>query len=317
MEWTQAKIYTTTAGADCVAGALVGAGVNGFAVEDAQDFEEFLSGTTVHWDMVDESLMRLKDCETSVTFYLPQNPQGADMLLDIRRRMEELPALCPGIDLGSLRMEFHDIDEEDWANEWKKYYHPTPVGDKLLVCPSWEQEGGDGRIRVVLNPGMAFGTGQHHTTRLCMELLEQLVAPGMKVFDVGCGSGILAVTGVLLGAGSAVGIDIDQMAAKIAYENAALNGVKDKVRFYCGDLRSTREQTAGRYEIVCMNIVADVIISLLEGVRSYIAPGGCLLLSGIIDTREQDVLHALEQHGYRVQQRLEDGGWVALRCIVG
>ncbi len=314
MEWTQAKIYTTTEGADCVCGMLVGAGINGFSIEDAKDFEEFLTDTTVHWDMVDESLLRLKDCETCVTFYLPRNPQGADMLLEIRRRIKELPSLCPGIDLGRLFMELSDINEEDWANEWKKYYHPTPVGERLLICPCWEQKEEAGRIPVILNPGMAFGTGQHNTTRLCMELLEQQIKPGMQVFDVGCGSGILAITGVLLGAKSAVGIDIDEMAVKIAYENAELNGVKDKVRFYCGDLLSTKEQTAGEYDVVCMNIVADVIISLLSEIGSRMAPGGCLLLSGIIDTREQDVLDALKGEGFAVKERLEDGGWVALRC---
>ncbi|MDF2567351.1 MAG: ribosomal protein methyltransferase [Oscillospiraceae bacterium] len=315
MEWIQATIYTTTQAVDIVSGALLQVGINGFAIEDANDFKEFLTDTTINWDYVDEDLMRLEHCETNVKFYLTKNPQGSDMLSDVKSKLLSLKDLSPDLDFGRLELELDSIHEEDWANAWKEYYHPTKVGEKLVICPSWEDyKASDGETKIVLNPGMAFGTGQHNTTRLCMELLEKYVSDGIKVFDVGCGSGILAVTAVLLGAKSAIGIDIDELAAKIGAENAALNNVSDQVQFYCGDLSSTRDQTKGKYEIICMNIVADVIISLWCGIKPYMSENGRLLLSGIIDEREQDVIDALCQNGLSIESRLIDGGWVALEC---
>lgn len=313
MNWTEVKIYTTTAGIDPLTGSMLDLGLQGFMIEDAQDFDEFLHDTTPHWDYVDQAVMeKMKDCETCVTIYVADNPQGMEELMQVRQILARLKAQNPDGKYGRLELEMKDVDEEDWSNAWKKYYHPVQVGEHLVVCPSWEAyDRKPDEVVLTLNPGMAFGTGTHDTTRLCMELLEKYITPQDTVLDVGCGSGILAITAALLGANKIIGCDIDEVAVKVAGENAALNGVQDRIAFHQGDLTS---QVEGSFQIICANIVADVIIRLSEDAGRYLAKDGIFITSGIIDTREQDVLDALEQNGFQVIERRTSGGWVALAC---
>lgn len=313
MNWTEVKIYTTTAGIDPLTGSMLDLGLQGFMIEDAQDFDEFLHDTTPHWDYVDQAVMeKMKDCETCVTIYVADNPQGMEELMQVRQILARLKAQDPDGKYGRLELEMKDVDEEDWSNAWKKYYHPVQVGEHLVVCPSWEAyDRQPDDVVLTLNPGMAFGTGTHDTTRLCMELLEKYITPQDMVLDVGCGSGILAITAALLGANKIIGCDIDEVAVKVAGENAALNGVQDRIAFHQGDLTS---QVEGSFQIICANIVADVIIRLSEDAGRYLAKDGIFITSGIIDTREQDVLNALEQNGFQVIERRTSGGWVALAC---
>ena len=313
MNWTEVKIYTTTAGIDPLTGSMLDLGLQGFMIEDAQDFDEFLHDTTPHWDYVDQAVMeKMKDCETCVTIYVADNPQGMEELMQVRQILARLKAQDPDGKYGRLELEMKDVDEEDWSNAWKKYYHPVQVGEHLVVCPSWEAyDRKPDEVVLTLNPGMAFGTGTHDTTRLCMELLEKYITPQDTVLDVGCGSGILAITAALLGANRIIGCDIDEVAVKVAGENAALNGVQDRIAFHQGDLTS---QVEGSFQIICANIVADVIIRLGEDAGRYLAKDGIFITSGIIDTREQDVLNALEQNGFQVIERRTSGGWVALAC---
>ena len=313
MNWTEVKIYTTTAGIDPLTGSMLDLGLQGFMIEDAQDFDEFLHDTTPHWDYVDQAVMeKMKDCETCVTIYVADNPQGMEELVQVRQILARLKAQDPDGKYGRLELEMKDVDEEDWSNAWKKYYHPVQVGEHLVVCPSWEAyDRQPDDVVLTLNPGMAFGTGTHDTTRLCMELLEKYITPQDTVLDVGCGSGILAITAALLGANKIIGCDIDEVAVKVAGENAALNGVQDRIAFHQGDLTS---QVEGSFQIICANIVADVIIRLSEDAGRYLAKDGIFITSGIIDTREQDVLNALEQNGFQVIERRTSGGWVALAC---
>lgn len=313
MNWTEVRIYTTTAGIDPLTGSMLDLGLQGFMIEDAQDFDEFLHDTTPHWDYVDQAVMeKMKDCETCVTIYVADNPQGMEELAQVRQILARLKAQDPDGKYGRLELEMKDVDEEDWSNAWKKYYHPVQVGEHLVVCPSWEAyDRQPDDVVLTLNPGMAFGTGTHDTTRLCMELLEKYITPQDTVLDVGCGSGILAITAALLGANKIIGCDIDEVAVKVAGENAALNGVQDRIAFHQGDLTS---QVEGSFQIICANIVADVIIRLSEDAGRYLAKDGIFITSGIIDTREQDVLNALEQNGFQVIERRTSGGWVALAC---
>lgn len=232
--------------------------------------------------------------------------------MQVRQILARLKAQDPDGKYGRLELEMKDVDEEDWSNAWKKYYHPVQVGEHLVVCPSWEAyDRQPDDVVLTLNPGMAFGTGTHDTTRLCMELLEKYITPQDTVLDVGCGSGILAITAALLGANKIIGCDIDEVAVKVAGENAALNGVQDRIAFHQGDLTS---QVEGSFQIICANIVADVIIRLSKDAGRYLAKDGIFITSGIIDTREQDVLNALEQNGFQVIERRTSGGWVALAC---
>ena len=313
MNWTEVKIYTTTAGIDPLTGSMLDLGLQGFMIEDAQDFDEFLHDTTPHWDYVDQAVMeKMKDCETCVTIYVADNPQWMEELMQVRQILARLKAQDQDGKYGRLELEMKDVDEEDWSNAWKKYYHPVQVGEHLVVCPSWEAyDRQPDDVVLTLNPGMAFGTGTHDTTRLCMELLEKYITPQDTVLDVGCGSGILAITAALLGANKIIGCDIDEVAVKVAGENAALNGVQDRIAFHQGDLTS---QVEGSFQIICANIVADVIIRLSEDAGRYLAKDGIFITSGIIDTREQDVLNALEQNGFQVIERRTSGGWVALAC---
>lgn len=314
MDYKQITIYTTTQGIDIVSGYLTMHGVRGVVIEDSADFNAFLEDTTIHWDYVEDELMKKKEVETNVAFYLPENIQGQETFLAIRSGLEALRTENPAVDLGRLAIETNQVNEEDWSTAWKAYYHPTKIGKKLVVVPCWEEYTPSPReVPVILDPGMAFGTGTHETTRLCMQLLEDCVGPDTRMLDVGTGSGILAITALLLGAQEAVGVDIDALAVKIAGENAALNGVGDKVRFLCGDLT---EQISGAYDVICANIVADVIIRLADDVTSFMHPGSVLLVSGIIEERCDEVRGVLEGKGLSAAETRTENGWAAIRLFL-
>ena len=312
MEWTEVSIYTSSEGVELLCGKLLELGINGFAVEDARDFEEFLSQTTPHWDYVDDSLLSLRQAETRVIVYLPQNAQGAQMLAAVSAMVRQLKDTDDSQRMGRLELSCGSLREEDWENNWKQYYKPLRVGKRLVIVPCWENYARqEGDVLLTLDPGMAFGTGTHATTRLCLELLEQSVTPGCTILDVGCGSGILSIGGVLLGAARADGVDIDHLAVKIAGENAALNQVEHKVHFVQGDLT---EKISGQYDIICANIVADVIIRLCPDIPRFLKSGGVFLASGIIDERAVEVEKAIDACGLAIVQRREEDGWVALLC---
>lgn len=309
--WSEVTIYTTTAGIDILGGFLIAHGIKGHVIEDSSDFCEFLEGTTTHWDYVDDSLMALKDRESNVKFYLPDNLQGIEAFNQIKASLEGLREINKGIDLGRLAIEVGNVNEEDWSTAWKKYYHPTKIGQRLVVVPCWEDYTlKDGEVRVTLDPGMAFGTGTHETTRLCMQLLEEVVKPNTSMLDIGTGSGILAITALLLGAKAAVGVDIDELSVKIAQENADLNHVGEQIKLVCGDLT---DKISGRYDVLCANIVADVIIRLSRDIKQFMHENSVLLVSGIIDERCDEVVEALESQGLALEQSVTENGWVAMR----
>ena len=298
--WTELKIKVPAPQAD-IAGAIANMVVPyGIYMEDYSHLEEEAL-EIAHIDLIDEELLQ-KDREHAIIhiYISPEaNPAEAVSFLEERFQAERIP----------YEIDRDSCVEEDWINNWKKYFKPIPVGEKLLVRPTWEEvKDSGGRIVLDLDPGLAFGTGTHETTRLCMELLEKYVQPGMDVLDVGCGSGILSVAALLLGAGKAVGVDIDELAVKTAVENAEINHVADRFTGICGNLT---DKVTGKYDIVVANIVADVIIMLTKDVEQFMKPDTVYLMSGIIDTREQDVLAAVEQH-FEIIDRKEEKGWVAL-----
>ncbi len=314
MNWKEIRIYTTTEAIDIVSGYLVTCGITGFAIEDAEDFSAFLTDTTIHWDYVEESLMEKTRQPTAIVIYLEDNLTGMETLRNVRAGLDSLREQNPAVDLGSLELSFGDIAEEDWSNAWKQYYHPQNIGKRLVVCPVWEKvELTQDQVQVTLDPGLAFGTGSHETTRLCMTLLEEVVKGEEQVLDIGTGSGILAITALRLGAKDAVGVDIDPVAVKIAGENAELNQVEDRCTFLCGDLV---EQVQGKYDIICANIVADVIIRLSETVQQFMHENTKLIVSGIIDTRADEVHDALIASGLKVLKRLEENGWCSMLLML-
>lgn len=318
MEWTEVNIYTETAGIDLLCSKLMDIGIKGFVIQDADDFNEFLENKNGQWDYIDEDLMGLSQCETRITVYLPANSQGADMLSSIRTMLAELKASDSDNAYGRLEAELSSIREEDWANNWKQYFKPIKVGEKLVIKPSWEDYDEDGkRIILEIDPASSFGTGQHHTTRLCLELLEKSLNAGDKLLDMGCGSGILSIGAMLLGAESAVAVDIEQNAAATAMENALKNHISsEKYKTYYGNIL-TDEKLADeidcKYDIITANIVADVLIAMKEFFVRYLKKGGTLIVSGIIEERMHEVIEALESVGFSSPEANVKEGWAAVR----
>ncbi|MCI8622096.1 MAG: 50S ribosomal protein L11 methyltransferase [Provencibacterium sp.] len=320
MEWKQVRIYTTHEGIEPVAAVLLDLGAGGYTVEDAQDFEQFLKKEGPHWDYVDESLDYLRDCETSLTAYLADNAQGARQFSQLLEALERLRALDTEHAWGRLMAECGQIREEDWADNWKQYFKPISVGKRLMVKPTWEQlPDAGGRAVLEIDPSASFGTGTHHTTRLCLELLEETVHGGEAVLDMGCGSGILGIAAMLLGASEVTAVDIDENAVRIAQENYRQNRIpEESLHAFCGDATRDGELRgricARRYPIVLANIVADVILSMLDILTACLEEGGVMLLSGIITEREEDIQQGLRHARLQVCGRREQGGWVAL-CV--
>lgn len=274
----------------------------GIYVEDYSDLENVV-WNIAHVDLIEQELLERDRTHSLIHVYIKQEKTAAECSEFIAARLD-----AEGIE---HEISIAGVNEEDWANNWKQYYHTQRIGKRIVVTPSWEEytpTGDDVQMR--LDPGMAFGTGTHDTTRLCLELLEECVTSETRILDVGTGSGILSVGGVLLGAPSALGVDIDPVAVKVANENAEINEVSDKTEFVCGDLT---DKVHGKFEIVTANIVADVIIRLLGTVKNYLLKGGVLIVSGIIDTRADEVENACHEAGFVTEKRLEHGGWVAIK----
>ncbi|MBQ7959431.1 MAG: 50S ribosomal protein L11 methyltransferase [Oscillospiraceae bacterium] len=317
MNWIEVNIFTATAGIEAVCGCLLTIGITGFVIKDAQDFEDFLEDKTGNWDYIDDDLMNLKDCETSVTVYLPDNAQGKEMFDSIKSELSRLKEIDEENLFGRLEYEFKNVCEEDWANNWKQYFKPLCVGDKLLIKPSWEEApADDNRIILEIDPASSFGTGQHNTTQLCLELLEKNINGNEKVLDLGCGSGILSIAAILLGADYCTAVDIDENSVKIAKENAEKNNIpKEKYTAYCGNVITDNElvKTIGNgYKIVVANIVADVLIGMSDLFSDFLTDDGILIMSGIIVERKDEVIEAVENQGFRVISVAEKDGWAAV-----
>ena len=298
--WTEVKIEVPADRLD-LAGDIANMVVPyGIYIEDYSDLEAEAM-EIAHIDLIDEELLSKDRSKAVIHVYIsPEaNPAEAISFLEERYQAEGIP---------------HEIScascvKEDWINNWKKYFKPIPVGEKLLIRPIWEENfNAAGRTVLDLEPGLAFGTGTHETTRLCLELLEKYITPGCDFLDMGCGSGILSVAALLLGAKSAVGVDIDPLAVKTAVENAKTNGVEEKFTGICGNLA---EKVTGKFHVVAANIVADVVILLSQDAPRFLHKDSVYLISGIIDTREQDVLDALAGK-FTVIERKEEHGWIAM-----
>ena len=312
MDWKELKIYASHENIEDLSAALLSAGVTGLVINDPEDIREFAAEKNSSWDYIDEDLLKSATAgEAYVTVYISGDEDGAQQLESIQYALDRLTAL--GI---SYKTESGSIREEDWANEWKKFFKPQPIGDKLLIKPSWEEVSDpQGRKIIELDPENSFGTGRHHTTQLCLELLEKYIKEGDSIADLGCGSGIIFISAMMLGAGSAVGVDISQDAAKISRQNAQKNGIPDeKVEIYCGDAVSEpelHEKVCKAYDLVAANIVADVLLHMKELFAEITKPAGILVLSGIIDDRLDEVLDAVKQNGFTLIEQKHRDIWNA------
>ena len=305
--WLEIAINAPAEKLDEICARLVANGMSGLVIEEEGEFKAFLEQNRQYWDYVDDALLRQMEGVARVKFYVTDDAVGHT----------QLGGYLVGLE--SYQRSVTRLQEQDWAHSWQKYYKPTLVGERLYIIPQWERGAAvpPGRVPVYLNPGLTFGTGSHASTQLCLMGVENHVEKGGRVLDLGCGSGILSIAALCLGAGTAMAVDIDPKAVDVAYENAALNGIdRERYTVLAGDVLSDRKLlnrlAKERYPLVLANIVADVIIPLAPLANLLLAPGGWFLCSGIIDSRAEEVAGALEQNGLHIIERREKDGWVSL-----
>ena len=295
--WTQIKVTVRLEELDRLS-ALMSMIDTNIQIEDYSDIDL----DSVYGDLIDESILNADKTIASVSVYVPEERSYKDALAFINERLdaEKLEA----------RIEVIGVDEEDWANSWKQYYKPLHIGGRIVVVPAWEKyEPKDGEIVVTMDPGMAFGTGSHETTRLEIELLQKYVKEGCSMLDVGTGSGILAICASKLGAGYCEAYDIDPMAVRVAKENVAGAGITN---IKCGQSNLLADIPVRRYDVICANIVADIILRMLPDIPKFMHKGTVLLASGIISERRDEILSVLDKNGLRAVDVLEDNGWCAI-----
>ena len=300
MNWTEITVAVAQEDTDTAAVIANMTVPYGIYIEDYSDLEQGAE-EIAHIDLIDEELIA-KDRDTSIIhIYISECDNAAEALEFLKERL-----IAAGI---GYKANTVGVNDSDWNENWKKYFHATEIGERLAVVPSWEKyDNKDNRTILHIDPGAAFGTGTHATTSLCLDMLQNYVDCDTEMLDIGCGSGILAVASVLLGAKTAVGVDIDAQSVKTARENADINGVTDKTEFTVGDLA---EKVTGKYSLVCANIVADVVIRLLQNVKAYMEEDSVLIVSGIIDLRENDVLDAAKMQGFTVAEKRYRDNWCA------
>lgn len=319
MNWTEVSIYTTTNGIEIINGAMLKLNINDAVIEDAGIFEDFLNNETLNWDYYDEELAKMKDRESCIKVYLADNDQGRELLGKICEFIDRLKKDSGGIDLGRLEIETNVLNDEDWANNWKQYFKPFAVGDKIIIKPSWENytETAEEKIILEIDPGMSFGTGQHHTTRLCIEQIIKYMKKDTEVLDLGCGSGILSIAALLLGAKSCVGVDIDENAVRTARENAALNNIHgDRFAVYCGDVtedEKLREEIGyNKYDMIAVNIIAQIIMGMSETFPKFLKKGGLVIASGIIKKYSDEVIENFKSLGFEILEISDSEEWISI-----
>lgn len=301
MEWTDIRITVPQQYAETAEAIATMVSNGGIYIEDYSDLEQ-QAWEIAHVDLIEQELLDKPRDIVIVHMYLAPDENPAEVLPLFRERLD-----AAGV---PYTLDTAGVQQEDWQNAWKKYYHAMDIGSRLAIVPGWESYDTD-RIRITMDPGLAFGTGTHETTALCLELLDSLVQGGERVLDVGTGSGILAIAALKLGAREADGVDIDPMCVRTAGENAERNGVADCFRVLVGDLSDKAE---GVYDIITANIVAAAILSLAPAVPALMAPGAKFICSGIIDERKDEVLAGLQASGLRPVEIKEKRGWVCILC---
>lgn len=300
MDWTEVKINIDSKDVETAGNIAQMVVPYGIYIEDYSDLEQ-AAWEIAHIDLIDEDLLKKDRNKATIHIYISPEESPAEAVAFLSERYNA-EGIKHEIDLSVCR-------NQDWENNWKEYFKPMPVGEKLLIRPVWDNDyDPQGRTVLDIEPGLAFGSGGHDTTRLCLETLENHITPDTELLDIGCGSGILGIAGLLLGAKSATSVDIDELAVKTARENGEMNGFTEpKYTVFQGNLT---DKVSGKYDVVVANIVADIIVMFTKDVGRFLKDDGIYITSGIIDTREQDVLDAFEKYGFEVVGRHESCGWL-------
>ena len=309
VKWLEVAVNTTPEKLDEITAKLTAAGMAALVIEDEGEFQAFLEQNREYWDYGDQELLERRRGVCRVKFYVTDDAVGRAQLAHYTQGLDCEYTTTP-------------LSENDWAYSWQKYYKPLAIGTRLYVVPEWERDKPvpDGRVPLYLNPGLTFGTGSHASTQLCLEGVEEHTKAGERVLDLGCGSGILSIAALCLGAEYAAAVDIDPKAVDVAYENAELNGIgRERYLVRAGDILTDQalETELGReqYSLVLANIVADVIIPLSAWVPNVLKEDGVFLCSGIIGPRAQEVADALARNGLKVTRKREKNGWAALEAV--
>lgn len=309
MDWIELTVHTTTQGAEVVSDALMLSGATGTMVEDRADIPD-PDKPNGYWEIIDPKLIDSLPEDVQVHAWFEPDATFQERLQALRSQLDMNRRLAPEVDLGTLQIDTVNVKDEDWSEVWKQFYKPFRAGKSLVVKPTWEPYTPQSGDRVIeIDPGMAFGSGTHETTGMCLELLEEAVHGGERVIDVGTGSGILAIGAALLGAKDVLAIDIDPTAVKVARENVAHNHLEQTVTTLEGNLL---EKVDAQCEVCVANIIADVICMFAAPLNDHIVPGGLFICSGIIKEREQDVTDALLAAHYTILDIRRKGEWVAM-----
>jgi len=318
MEWLEVKIHTESEGVEALSALLMELGAGAVQIEDSAEMKTFLERDERNWDYVDEELLNIKEDYVFIQLYLTHDKDGYDLLNRIQYGLGELKKLELGINMGSLKLEYKIRNEEEWIDNWKKYYRPLEIGNKIVIKPEWEEyENTDGKVVFNINPGHLFGTGLHQTTQLCLEHLENQVDNETTLLDIGCGSGILSCVSLMLGAKSAFALDLEPGCIRVVGENAQLNDINmDKLAVKSGnallDKALIKEISENKYSIIVANIVADIIIALLPLVKKSLDENGVFISSGIIKDRVEDVHKALSESGFAIIDTTYKDEWVSV-----
>lgn len=304
MRYIEVTVNTPGAEIDARCQEMADMGAGGFVIENEEDFKDFLEQNHQYWDYVDDELENQFAGVSRIKCYLTDDEDGLAVLRRINTAYSDVTTSY--------------VEDSDWENNWREYYKPIEVGEKLVVVPEWEEAPQDGRLPLRLDPGLIFGTGSHATTRMCLAALEEFSKPGVRVLDLGCGSGILGIGALILGCDSCLGVDIDPKAPDVVMSNAALNGIgADKMTAWAGDIiadSSLRARIGGGYQLVLANIVADVIIPLSAVVRQFMAPGAVFICSGIIEHRWPETEAALISNGFEILDHKSEEEWHCFVC---
>ena len=307
MKWTEITIKTTTEAVEAVTNILYEQNVGGVSIEDPKDFK-FQKKNEYDWDFEEEVFNKSGQDGVLIKTYIPEERNVLELIETVKARISLLPSF--GLDIGEGSVSLSNVNESDWANEWKKYYKPTKIGQKIVVKPTWEEyEAKEGDLIIELDPGMAFGTGTHETTSMCIQQLEKYVKQDSKVFDIGCGSGILAIAAAKLGANDVLAVDLDEVAVKVSKENIELNKVEDKVKALHGNLM---EVVSDKADIVVANIIADIIKILAKDIKNFMKDDAVFISSGIIHAKVDEVKASLEENGLEIIEVQSLGEWNAI-----